>query len=103
MRRGKKKRDYTNLKPIGIKTVDEAFKVAVPVLKDGTDLREAVHSALASFRENCGAAAFSNIKQCIRVLASRIQTSCEGVQLCLLMKDEVRSAYILLEQKVCFI
>ena len=77
------------MKTIGIKSVDETFKVAVPVLRDGTDLREAVHAALASFRENCGAAAFSNIKQCIRVLASRIQTSCDGVQLFLLMRDEV--------------
>lgn len=42
MRRGKKKGEYTSLKSIGVKSVDETFKVAVQPLRDATDLRDAV-------------------------------------------------------------
>ena len=58
-------------------------------LRDGTDLRDNVQVALAAFKENCGLAPIANLKQCIRMLASRIATSCQGVTLQLVMKAEV--------------
>lgn len=83
-----KKKDYTSMKSIGVKAIDETFKVAIQPLRDGVDLRDSVQIALATFKENCGLASISNIKQCIRMLASRITNSGENVSLQLIMKGE---------------
>ena len=89
MRRGKRKREFMSLKTVGIKSVDETFKAATQPLREGTHLRDSVLVALASFRENCGLGPTSNIKQCLRMLASRLQSSGENVTLQQSVKDEV--------------
>ena len=69
------------------------LQVAIQPLRDGTDLRDNVQVALAVFKENCGLAPISNVKQCIRMLSTRIASSCENVTLQLIMKGEVGMPY----------
>lgn len=76
------------MKTVGVKAVDETFKMAIQPLRDGTDLRENVQASLANFKEICGLAPRSNLKQCIRMLSSRIDTGIEPINLNLVMKDE---------------
>lgn len=40
MRKARKGRDYTALRDLGIRAVDEVFKMAAPLLREATDLRE---------------------------------------------------------------
>ncbi|XP_068708108.1 inactive phospholipase C-like protein 1 [Montipora foliosa] len=88
LRKSKKAREYTSMKTVGVKAVDDTFKVAIQPLRDGTDLRENVQASLGNFREICGVAPRSNLKQCIRLLASRLCSTSEFMALKLVMKDE---------------
>ncbi|PFX30571.1 Inactive phospholipase C-like protein 1 [Stylophora pistillata] len=88
LRKSKKAREYTSMKSIGVKAVDDTFKLAIQPLRDGTDLRENVQTALGNFREICGVAPRSNLKQCLRLLASRLEGNSESIELKLVMKDE---------------
>lgn len=40
MRKARKGRDYTALRDLGVRAVDEVFKMAAPMLREATDLRE---------------------------------------------------------------
>lgn len=40
MRKARKGRDYTALRDLGVRAVDEVFKTAAPLLREATDLRE---------------------------------------------------------------
>ena len=72
------------------------MQVAIQPLRDGTDLRDNVQIALAMFKENCGLAPISNIKQCIRMLVTRISASSDNASLQLVMKGEVSPAHFFL-------
>ncbi len=63
--------------------------MAIQPLRDGTDLRDNVQVAMAAFKENCGLAPISNIKQCLRMLVSRISSSCDNASLQISMKGDV--------------
>ncbi|KAL5007407.1 hypothetical protein ScPMuIL_016213 [Solemya velum] len=84
----KKKKDYTSMKSVGIKSIDETFKVAIQPLRDGTDLRDNVQIALANFKEICGLSPIANIKQCIRLLASRVAILGDQCTLIFIYKEE---------------
>ncbi|XP_028399821.1 inactive phospholipase C-like protein 2 [Dendronephthya gigantea] len=88
LKRSKKGRDYTRLRTVGVPTVDETFKTAIQPIRDGTDLRENVQNALGALKETCGVAPRSNIKQCLRLLASRLEASSQTVNLTLTMDDQ---------------
>nr|KAG5699416.1 hypothetical protein BaRGS_016262 [Batillaria attramentaria] len=85
----KRSRDYTSMKSMGAKAIDETFKVAISPLREGTDLRDNVQVALANFKEACGLAPISNIKQCIRLLATRIANSGDAATLNYVMRGEL--------------
>ncbi len=40
VRKARKGRDYTALRDLGIRAVDDVFKMAAPLLREATDLRE---------------------------------------------------------------
>lgn len=40
VRKARKGRDYTALRDLGVRAVDEVFKMAAPMLREATDLRE---------------------------------------------------------------
>ena len=54
---------------------------ALQPLKEATDLRENVQTAMTRFKEACGLASIANLKQCIRLLATRVAGSSETVAL----------------------
>lgn len=65
------------------------MQAASQPLRDSTDLRDNVHVALANFKETCGLAPIANVKQCIRLLATRIANLVEPTSLVMTMKGEV--------------
>lgn len=40
MRKARKGRDYTALRDLGVRAVDDVFKMATPLLREATDLKE---------------------------------------------------------------
>ena len=94
VKKTKRSRDYTSMKAVGVKPIDETFKVAIAPLREGTDLRDNVQVAFASFKEACGLAPISNVKQCIRLLATRIANSGDHATLNYVMRGEVSSVYL---------
>lgn len=49
VRKARKGRDYTALRDLGIRAVDEVFKMAAPQLREATDLRENMQVTLLMF------------------------------------------------------
>ncbi|KAK3103478.1 hypothetical protein FSP39_019535 [Pinctada imbricata] len=88
VKKAKGKKDYTSMKAVGVKSIDETFKVAIQPLRDGTDIRDNVQVALAEFKETCGLSPIANIKQCIRLLATRVSNSTEQASLILYTSGE---------------
>ncbi|XP_054619366.1 inactive phospholipase C-like protein 2 isoform X2 [Dunckerocampus dactyliophorus] len=82
VRKARKGRDYTALRDLRIRSVDDVFKMAAPLLRDATDLRENMQNSVAVFRELCGVSAVSNLMQCILALRSRV-TGPDGIPLLL--------------------
>ncbi|XP_013409003.1 inactive phospholipase C-like protein 2 [Lingula anatina] len=80
-------RDHCSLKTTGVKNIDDTFKSGVQSLADAADLRDGVLIALEAFKETCSQASTANLKQCIRVLSSRIQSSADQASICILKKD----------------
>lgn len=69
------------------------LQTAVQPLKDGADLRDGVQVALATFKDSCCLGPIANLKQCIRLLSSRIANSGELVSLSYSMQGEVSETY----------
>ncbi|MEQ2221688.1 Inactive phospholipase C-like protein 2 [Ilyodon furcidens] len=72
VRKGKRSREYTSMRVLQIKDVDEVFKTALLPLREATDLRENMQNAIVSFKELCGLSAVANLKQCILALSPRL-------------------------------
>ncbi|XP_030002533.1 inactive phospholipase C-like protein 2 [Sphaeramia orbicularis] len=72
VRKARKGRDYTALRDLGVRAVDEVFKMAAPQLREATDLRENMQNSIAVFRELCGVSAVANLMQCVLALSSRV-------------------------------
>uniref|UniRef100_A0A4W5K189 Phosphoinositide phospholipase C n=1 Tax=Hucho hucho TaxID=62062 RepID=A0A4W5K189_9TELE len=72
VRKARRGREYTALRDLGIKAVDEVFKMAALPLKEATDLRENMQNSVAVFRELCGVSAVANLMQCVLALGSRV-------------------------------
>ncbi|XP_046860493.1 inactive phospholipase C-like protein 2 isoform X2 [Xenia sp. Carnegie-2017] len=88
LKRSKKGREYARLRTVGVAGVDETFKTAIQPILDATDLRENVQNALGRLKETCGVPARSNIKQCLRQLASRMEASSQTFNLSLSMDEK---------------
>ncbi|XP_062292622.1 inactive phospholipase C-like protein 2 [Scomber scombrus] len=71
VRKARKGRDYTALRDLGVRAVDEVFKMAAPLLREATDLKENMQNSVAVFRELCGVSAVANLMQCVLALGSR--------------------------------
>ncbi|KAM4630850.1 inactive phospholipase C-like protein 2 [Polymixia lowei] len=72
VRKARKGRDYAALRDLGVRAVDEVFKMASPPLREATDLRENMQNSVAVFRELCGVSAVANLMQCVLALGSRV-------------------------------
>ncbi|XP_053190894.1 inactive phospholipase C-like protein 2 [Scomber japonicus] len=71
VRKARKGRNYTALRDLGVRAVDEVFKMAAPLLREATDLKENMQNSVAVFRELCGVSAVANLMQCVLALGSR--------------------------------
>ncbi|XP_063756157.1 inactive phospholipase C-like protein 2 [Eleginops maclovinus] len=72
VRKARKRRNYAALRDLGVRAVDEVFKMAAPPLKDATDLRENMQNSVAVFRDLCGVSVAANLMQCVLALGSRV-------------------------------
>ncbi|XP_023658393.1 inactive phospholipase C-like protein 2 isoform X1 [Paramormyrops kingsleyae] len=70
VRKSKRGREYAAMRILLIKAVDEVFKTATQPLREATDLRENLQTAIVSFKELCGLSAVANFMQCILALSS---------------------------------
>uniref|UniRef100_A0A3B5KUL8 Phosphoinositide phospholipase C n=1 Tax=Xiphophorus couchianus TaxID=32473 RepID=A0A3B5KUL8_9TELE len=87
VRKTRKGREYTALRDLGVRTVDEVFKMAAPLLREAADLRGNMQNSVAVFRELCGVSAVANLMQCVLALGSRVSGP-EGTPLLLFdLKD----------------
>ncbi|PAA63756.1 hypothetical protein BOX15_Mlig023826g1 [Macrostomum lignano] len=62
---------YPRLRPTGFRDIDDAFKAALPTLREAAGLREGFDRALAGLQDACGLSHIANVKQCVRVMAAR--------------------------------
>lgn len=72
VKKGKNTIKYTMLRTIGIKVVDDTFKVAGHPLREAAIIRENVQIAIGSLKEICGLGPIVSLSQCIQTLASRL-------------------------------
>lgn len=72
VRKTRKGREYTALRDLGVRSVDEVFKMAAPLLREAADLRGNMQNSVAVFRELCGVSAVANLMQCVLALGSRV-------------------------------
>ncbi|KAM3596552.1 uncharacterized protein V6R79_016473 [Siganus canaliculatus] len=72
VRKARKGRDYTALRDLGVRAVDDVFKMAAPLLREATDLKENMQNSVAVFRELCGVSVVANLMQCVLALGSRV-------------------------------
>ncbi|XP_048416744.1 inactive phospholipase C-like protein 2 [Stegostoma tigrinum] len=91
VRKGKKAREYTSTRTIGIKAIDEVFRAATQPLREATDLRENVQNAMVSFKELCGLTPAANMKQCILTLSSWLLNSDNTVLVTLNLSEQYPS------------
>uniref|UniRef100_A0AAV2KP61 Phosphoinositide phospholipase C n=1 Tax=Knipowitschia caucasica TaxID=637954 RepID=A0AAV2KP61_KNICA len=72
VRKARKGREYTALRDLGLRPVDDIFKMATPLLRDATDLRENMQNSIGLFRELCGVSAVASLMQCVIALRSTV-------------------------------
>ncbi|XP_066474055.1 inactive phospholipase C-like protein 1 isoform X2 [Tiliqua scincoides] len=84
---GKKTREYTMLRNVGLKMIDDIFKLAVHPLEEATDMRENMQNGILSVKELCGLPPISSLKQCILTLSSRLVNSDNSPSVSLCLKD----------------
>ncbi|XP_062302202.1 inactive phospholipase C-like protein 2 [Osmerus eperlanus] len=73
VRKTRRARDYTALRDLGLRQVDEVFKMAAAPLREATDLKENMQNSVAVFRELCGVSAVANLMQCVLALGPRMK------------------------------
>ncbi|XP_018596166.1 inactive phospholipase C-like protein 2 [Scleropages formosus] len=88
VRKAKRNREYTTMRLLVIKAVDEVFKTATQPLKEATDLRENMQNAIVSFKELCGLSAVANFMQCILALSSYLTGADNTPLLVFNLKDQ---------------
>ncbi|XP_066915191.1 inactive phospholipase C-like protein 2 [Clytia hemisphaerica] len=73
-----RKKEFTSLRSLGMKVIDDTFKLSINPLREATTLRENYQNSLNNFKDCCGLTPRNNIKQCMRILLNRIQTAIEA-------------------------
>ncbi|XP_066300455.1 inactive phospholipase C-like protein 1 [Branchiostoma lanceolatum] len=71
VKKSKKRPEYTSLRNVGVRIIDDCFKGATPPLQEAAKLRENVQVAMTTFKESCGVPQISTLMQCVRTLISR--------------------------------
>ncbi|XP_032806858.2 inactive phospholipase C-like protein 2 isoform X1 [Petromyzon marinus] len=87
--RGRRTHKYVTMRTVGIKVVDEVFRVATQPLRDAADLRENSQVAVLAFKEVCGLPPVANLAQCMLVLCSRLLNTDGTPQVGLVLRDQM--------------
>ncbi|XP_031651071.1 inactive phospholipase C-like protein 2 [Oncorhynchus kisutch] len=72
VRKARRGREYAALRDLGVKALDDVFKMAAPSMKEATDMRENMQNSVAVFRDLCGVSAGANLMQCVLALGARV-------------------------------
>ncbi|XP_033095373.1 inactive phospholipase C-like protein 2 isoform X2 [Anneissia japonica] len=89
VKKSKRNSHFARIRTVGVKNVDEHFKSAVPILEDANNLRENVQNAMIKFKEACGLASIANLKQCIRLIGSKLDNTYDAVSLHLVVREDL--------------
>ncbi|XP_078716816.1 inactive phospholipase C-like protein 2 [Lampetra fluviatilis] len=87
--RGRRTHKYVTMRTVGIKVVDEVFRVATQPLRDAADLRENSQVAVLAFKEVCGLPPVANLAQCMLVLCSRLLNTDGAPQVGLVLRGQM--------------
>ncbi|CAF1138244.1 unnamed protein product [Adineta steineri] len=71
----RRKLRVASFRPVSYKQVDDLFKSVVEPLETAFEYRHAVEHSLCELNERCGLPDISNVKQCVRKIASRLQNA----------------------------
>eukprot|EP00795_Rhopilema_esculentum_P013079 gene13079-3863_t len=74
----RKNKEFTSMKSVGIKAIDDTFKFSIQPLREAAVLRENFQTSLNIFKDCCGLSPRSNLKQCIRFLSKRALDMADG-------------------------
>uniref|UniRef100_A0AC35G466 Phosphoinositide phospholipase C n=1 Tax=Panagrolaimus sp. PS1159 TaxID=55785 RepID=A0AC35G466_9BILA len=71
----KTSRVQTGMKMIGIKSIDDLFKMAIAPLVESIEMRNQLESAMIEWQEQCGLGQTGTIRQGLRLIHTRIATA----------------------------
>ncbi|VDM37164.1 unnamed protein product [Toxocara canis] len=71
----KTQRAHTGMKMVGIRSVDDLFKIAVSPLADSIEMRNKLEAAMIDWQEQCGLGPAGTIRQGLRLMHTRTQTA----------------------------
>jgi inactive phospholipase C-like protein 2 len=71
----KTSRVQTGMKMIGIKSIDDLFKMAITPLVESIEMRNQLESAMIEWQEQCGLGQTGTIRQGLRLIHTRIATA----------------------------
>lgn len=71
----KTQRVHTGMKMIGVKSIDDLFKIAVSPLADSIEMRNKLEAAMVEWQEQCGLGPAGTIRQGLRLMHTRTVTA----------------------------
>ncbi|CAF5229995.1 unnamed protein product, partial [Rotaria magnacalcarata] len=69
----RRKLRIASFRPVYHKQIDDLFKSAIQPLEAAFEYRHTVEQSLYGLNEMCGLPDISNVKQCVRKIATRLQ------------------------------
>ncbi|UJR21175.1 hypothetical protein I4U23_024273 [Adineta vaga] len=69
----RRKLRIASFRPVYYKQIDDLFKSVIQPLETAFEYRHGVEQSLSELNERCGLPGISNVKQCVRKIASRLQ------------------------------
>ena len=77
----------TEMRSIGIKSIDEQFKSASMLIQESMQLRKTAEKAMIDLSDECCLSESANMAQCLRVITLRL-ASCQSVNSCEIVTTE---------------
>ncbi|XP_066997278.1 inactive phospholipase C-like protein 2 isoform X2 [Anabrus simplex] len=74
-RKSKFERHHVNIRAVGLKQIDDAFRGISQGLDEAQKVRQDTENAMDELRTECGLNEAANMKQCLRVLLQRLSAS----------------------------
>lgn len=78
----------TNMRSVGLKSVDEQFKNASTLIHESIQLRKGVEKAMIDLSDECSLQESANMAQCLRVIALRLASCATVTALEIIMNEQ---------------